>query len=118
MPPQKLMRSFLILWLVTGVVLLVASLETVNSALRTPAHANPHLVVLGAVEALAAALFLIPRSMRVGAIGLLVTIFTAFAVHTALHEFRGDLLLYAATVFFILIHGPLTPEQLRHTLRR
>jgi membrane-associated HD superfamily phosphohydrolase len=116
MPPQRLMRSFLFLWLVTGVVLLVGSLETVNSALRSSAHANPHLVVLGSVEALAAALFLVPRSMRVGAIGLLVTIFTAFAVHTALHEFRGDLLLYAATVSFIVIHGPLTREQLQHTI--
>lgn len=116
MPPQRLMRSFLFLWLVTGVVLLVGSLETVNSALRSSAHANPHLVVLGSVEALAAVLFLVPRWMRVGAIGLLVTIFTAFAVHIALHEFRGDLLLYAATVSFIVIHGPLTREQLRHTI--
>jgi hypothetical protein len=116
MPPQSLMRSFLFLWLVTGVILLVGSLETVSSAFRSSAHANPHLVVLGSAEAMAAALFLVPRSMRLGAIGLLGTISTAFAVHTALHEFRGDLLLYAATVSFILIHGPLTREQLRYAI--
>jgi uncharacterized membrane protein YphA (DoxX/SURF4 family) len=115
MPPQRLMRAFLFLWLATGVALLYGSIETVRSALE-PSHANPHLVILGSVEAVAAALFLFPRWMRVGAIGLLITIFVAFAVHSALHEFRGDLLLYGAAVFFILIHGPLTREQIRVTM--
>lgn len=112
MPPKQLMRAFLFLWLATGIALLYGSVETVKSALQT-SHANPHLIVLGSVEALAAALFLIPRSIRVGAIGLLVTISVAFVVHTTLGQFRGDLLLYAAAVLFILIHGPLTREQLR-----
>ena len=115
MPPQRLMRAFLFLWLATGVALLYGSVETVRSALGS-SHANPHLVILGSVEAVAAALFLVPRSMRVGAIGLLITIFIAFAVHSALHEFRGDLLLYGAAVLFILIHGPLTREQIRVTM--
>jgi hypothetical protein len=116
MPPRSLLRGFLFLWLVTGIVLLIGSLETVRSAVGSSHHANPHLALLGSVEGLAAALFLVPRSMRVGAIGLLLTIFIAFAVHTALHEFRGDLLLYSATVLFVLIHGPLTREQFRVAL--
>ena len=116
MPPRNLMRGFLFLWLATGVALLYGSVETVRSALESSAHANPHLVILGSVEAIAAALFLVPRLMRFGAIGLLITIVVAFAVHTALHEFRGDLLLYAAAVSFILIHGPLTREQFRATM--
>ena len=116
MPPQKLMRSFLTLWIVTGVVLLAGSAQTVSSGLSNSAHANPHLVLLGSVEALAAALFLVPRSMRLGAIALLITISAAFGVHTALHQFRGDLLLYAATVSFILVHGPLTSEQFRRAI--
>jgi hypothetical protein len=118
MPPRTLMRGFLFLWLVTGIVLLIGSLETVLSAVDSSRHANPHLVLLGSVEGLAAALFLVPRWMRVGAIGLLLTIFIAFAVHTVLHVFRGDLLLYGATVAFVLIHGPLTPEQFRLALSR
>ena len=116
MPPRNLMRGFLFLWLVTGLVLLTGSLETVRSAVGSSHHANPHVALLGALEGLAAALFLVPRWMRVGAIGLLLTIFTAFAVHTALHEFRGDLLLYSAAVLFVLIHGPLTREQFRDAL--
>lgn len=114
MPSQRLMRTFLFLWLATGVALLYGSVDTLRSAIA-PAHSNPHLGLLASVEAAAAILFLIPRSMRIGAVGLLITIFVAFAVHGVLHQFRADLLLYAAAVFFILIHGPLTREQLRVT---
>ena len=112
MPPQRLLRSFLFLWLATGLALLYGSVQTASSALRG-VHLNPHLVLLGSVEALAAILFVIPRTMRVGAVGLLATIFIAFSVHAALHEFRADLLLYGAVVSFVMIHGSLTREQFR-----
>lgn len=115
MPPQRLMRGFLFLWLATGVALLYGSFDTIRSAVD-PAHANPHLALLAAVEGAAAVLLLIPRSMRIGAIGLLITIFVAFAVHSVLHEFRADLLLYGAAVSFILNHGPLTRDQVRVTI--
>lgn len=113
MPPRRLLRGFLLLWLTTGVVLLVASLETVRTALGGARHANPHVALLGGVEALAAALFLAPRSMRLGAIALVLTIGLAFVVHTVLGEYRGDLLVYAAGVAFVGIHGPLTRDQWR-----
>ena len=113
MPPERLMRSFLFLWLTTGIALFYGSIETARSAFASAAHFNPHLVVLASVEALAAVLFLIPRTMRLGAIGLLTTIFIAFTVHAVLHQFRGDLLLYGAAVLFVWIHGPLTTQQFR-----
>ena len=109
------MRAFLFLWVATGIALLYGSVETARSALAS-SHANPHLLVLGSIEAVAAVLFLVPRLMRAGAIGLLLTISAAFAVHTSLHEFRGDLLLYGAAVLFIWTHGPLTREQFRVTV--
>lgn len=113
MPSRRLLRSFLFLWLATGLALLYGSIQTAISALHPGGHLNPHLVLLASVEALAAILFVIPRSMRVGAVGLLATIFIAFSVHAALHEFRADLLLYGAVVSFVLIHGSLTREQFR-----
>ena len=113
MPPQRLLRSFVFLWLATGVALLYGSIQTARSAFQPGVHLNPHLVFLASVEALAAILFVIPRVMRVGAVGLLATIFIAFSVHAALHEFRADLLLYGAVVLFIMIHGSLTREQFR-----
>lgn len=115
MPPQRLMRAFLFLWVVTGIALLYGSVATIKSALGS-SHGNPHLLVLGSIEAVAAVFFLIPRWMRAGGAGLLLTISIAFAVHTLLREFRGDLLLYGAAVLFILIHGPLTREQFRVTV--
>ena len=33
--------------------------------------------------------------------------------HLALGEWRGDLLVYAAAVAFVAVHGPITPAQWR-----
>lgn len=113
MPPRGLLRSFLALWLVTGIALFIASIMTVADASAGARHFNPHLVLLGAIEALGAALFLVPRTMRFGAIVLLATIGVAFVVHSALGQFRADLLVYEADVAFIAIHGSLTSLQWR-----
>jgi hypothetical protein len=118
MPSRSLLRSFLALWMVTGLVLLIASAATVREALAGARHANPHLVLLGCVEASAALLFLLPRTFRLGGGGLLVVIGIAFVIHAALGEFRGDLLLYDVVVLFTLVHGPLTGAQWRATLSR
>ena len=118
MPPVSLLRSFLALWIVTGVVLLVGGVETMREAWTGSSQANPHLVLLGGIEAVAALCFIIPRTFRIGAIGLLATISVAFVVHTALGQFRGDLLLYGVVVLFVLVHGPLTETQLRAAISR
>lgn len=117
MPPRALLRAFLALWSTTALVLLIASMATVREAWLAP-HVNPHLVALGSIEALAALLFMIPRTFRAGAIGLLVTIGAAFVVHATLGQFRGDLLLYEAAVAFVLVHGPLTSVQWRAAMSR
>src|SRR5215207_7399447 len=118
MPSRRLLRSFLTLWMVTGIVLLIASAATVHEAWTGARHANPHLVLLGGAEALAALFFLIPRTFRLGAVGLLVAISIAFVVHAALGEFRGDLVIYALVVLFALVHGPLSGAQWRAALSR
>lgn len=118
MPSRSLLRAFLALWMITGFILLVASLTTVRGALVTLDHVNPHLVTLGSVEAAAAVLFLIPRTFRAGAIGLIVTIGVAFATHLALGQFRGDLFLYGVVVWFALVHGPLTRTQWQAAMSR
>ena len=120
MPSRSLLRSFLVLWMVTGLLLLIASGATVRdaSAWAGARHAHPHLALLGGVEAFAALLFLVPRTCRLGAAGLLVVIGVAFVVHAAIGQFRGDLLLYAVVVLFTLVHGPLTGAQWRAALSR
>ena len=118
MPPRSLLRAFLALWLITGGILLVTSLTTIRAAWVVLDHVNPHLVTLGSIEAVAAVLFLIPRTFRAGAIGLIATIGVAFVTHLALAQFRGDLLLYGAVVWFALVHGPLTTAQWQAAISR
>ena len=117
MPSRSLLRAFVALWLVTGTVLLVASIATVQEAWAGSRHINPHLATLGGLEAVAALLFMLPRTLRAGAIALLVTIAVAFMTHIVLGQFRGDLLLYGTAVAFVLVHGPLTPMQWRAAIR-
>ena len=64
-----------------------------------------HLALRGAVEAISALLFLIPRTLRAGAAGLLFVFGVAFLFHTAHHEFRGEILLYAAAVILVAVYG-------------
>lgn len=118
MPPRNLMRGFLALWFATGLIILILSAETLRTGLIAAPHGDPHSVLLGGVEAMAASLFLIPRTMRVGAAGLLTTIGVALAVHATLGQFRGDLVVYAVVVLFVALHGPLTAAQLRFALTR
>jgi hypothetical protein len=75
-------------------------------------------MLLGGVEAAAAVLFLLPRAMRVGAVGLLLTIGIALTVHAVMGQFRGDLVLYAAAVTFVMVHGPLTRAQFVRAMGR
>src|SRR5215208_1554111 len=116
MPPRKLLRAFLGLWAVTGLVLFVGSVDTVREAVVGRPH--PHLAILGSVEAMAAVLFLVPRTMRLGALGLGIALGLALGLHAAVGEFRSDLLVYGAAVSFVAIHRPLRPDQLRAALGR
>lgn len=104
-PPRRLVWSFVALWWTTGALLLYWSARTTRGALATSGDHSTHVALLGAAEALSAGLFLIPRTLRLGAIGLLATFAVAFLAHALQHEFRGDLLLFAAVVTFVAVHG-------------
>jgi uncharacterized membrane protein YphA (DoxX/SURF4 family) len=114
MPSRSLVRSFVALWWILGGALMLGSIQTVLAGLHGGQGVNPHLVVLGSVEAVAALLFLIPSTLRVGAVGLLLTIAVALSVHVTRHQFRWDLLVFGAAVLFVAVHGTLTPAQWRH----
>ena len=103
-PPRGLVGAFVLLWWTLGIGLLISSVQTAAHALAS-AHPNPHLVLLGAVETVSASLFLIPRTARVGASGLLLTLIVGCAAHSLQHEVRWDLAVYAAAVLFVAVHG-------------
>jgi len=110
-PSQSLMRAFVFLWWTLGLVLLVVSIQTVQDTLGTNHHSP--LVLLAGTEAVAALLFLLPRTMRVGAAGLLLVLAVAFLLHLTQRQFRWDLVLYASAVVFVAIHGSLSTPQWR-----
>ena len=110
MPPRCVALAFLGLWWTLGIALLAWSIATVHGALAAgqPAnhHAAFHAALVGSVEAIGAILFLIPRTMRVGAAVLLLAFAAALLLHALEHHFRADLVVYAAAVVYIAMHGP------------
>jgi hypothetical protein len=103
----RLRHAFTAFHLTLGLGLLWASVHTVLHAGTTDLHAR----VIGSVEALGALTFLVPRTLRVGALLLLVTILLAMLIHAARGEPRADLLVYAAGVWLVATHeGAAEPQ--------
>jgi hypothetical protein len=100
-------RSLIAFHLALGGGLLIGSVQTIVAAWPPAAGpASAHLALLAGVEALGAALFLIPRTLRVGAALLLLTLVVAFLAHGVRGHWRWDLVVYAAGTWFIAVHGP------------
>jgi hypothetical protein len=98
---RYLRHAFLLFHLVLGVALLWGSVHTVLHL----GSSDPHALIIGTVEAVAAVAFLLPRTMRVGAGVLLGVLALAFVLHAARGEWRPDLLVYAAGVLLVAVHG-------------
>lgn len=106
-PPRNLVRAFLALYVILGLVILVESVETVLRA-RGGAFHGPdrlHAPILGGLEAAAAAAFLVPRAMHVGAAVLLAIFALAFGLHALQGSPNLVLLVYGAGVLFVRVHG-------------
>jgi uncharacterized membrane protein YphA (DoxX/SURF4 family) len=108
MHANRLRYAFVALHVVLGVVIFAQSVITAAySSGWLPAHArNIHLLALGSVEAVLAILLLVPRTTRVGALGLLIVLALAIVVHASRGEFSAALIVYAAGVAYVGIHGP------------
>ena len=106
MVTPTLRRSFIAFHLTLGLMLLFGSVRTAVEALAVHgSHPNPHVAALGILEGAGAVLFLWPRSMRAGGVVLLLSIGLAVLVHAVDGQFRGDLLVYAAGTWFVMVHG-------------
>jgi len=106
-PDQGLVRAFLTLYVALGLVVGYQSIQTIASALRggMSTHDRPHAILLGALETAAAVLFLIPRTMRWGAAGLIAVFSIAFLLHAIDGHPNPALLVYAAAALFVRAHG-------------
>ena len=78
MPDRPLFRQFVVLYVTLGLVVLIQSVETAVGAVRgtIPPVDQHHALILGTLETIAAVLFLVPRTMRLGADLLLVRVRT------------------------------------------
>lgn len=99
-------RSFIAFHLVLGLGLLVGSAQTLLHALAPDnRHSHQHLALVAAVEAIGAILFVLPRTLRPGALLLVLTIGLGFVAHAIRGEWRPDLAIYAAGAWFVFVHG-------------
>ena len=112
MATPALRRSFFAFHVTLGLVLLVFSVKTALDALSPAAGHLPHVAALiGTIEAVGAVLFLFPRTLRTGGALLLLSIGVALLLHGLGGQFRGDLLIYAAGTWFVMVHGPAWPTR-------
>ncbi len=105
MTDPNLRRAFIVLHAALGLGLLAATLQMGLHAMREHGGLGLHLGFLVALEGIGAVLFLIPRTLRVGAIALLIVLVGGFALHLTRGEFEAQLLVYAAAVWFVFVHG-------------
>lgn len=96
--------AFVVFHLILGGVIFLQSVSIVLRALSVHvAGSVSHLTILALVEAIAALLFLVPKTARVGG-GILLAVI-AFAIFV--HGIRGELplLVYAAGVVLVMVEG-------------
>ena len=110
---RQLLGAFAVLWFTTGTLLLLLSAATFVKTIPSGIQPNVALAVLSGIETVAALLFLVPRSMRVGGAGLVGTLAFAFIAHALTGEVVPQLILYACCVGFVAAHGQLTRAQWR-----
>ena len=95
-------RAFQLLHLVLGAGLLATGTDTLVRAL----HDGPApLAVVAAMVVLAAALFLAPRTVRVGGITLLLVVLAVLAERAFRGQWRLELIVYAAGIWYVVVRG-------------
>lgn len=107
MTNHMLRRSFIAFHLTLGAVVFLQSLLAVFQTHRAglASHFGLGVAVLAGAETVAALLFILPATLRVGAVSLLAIFLFALAFHGLHGELESTLLVYAAGVFFVMIHG-------------
>jgi uncharacterized membrane protein YphA (DoxX/SURF4 family) len=96
-------RAFMIFHAVLGGVLLLMSHNVLFHSLHE--HGFGHLTFVAALQLVGAVLLLIPRTLKIGGVALLVVLIPGFIVHLTRGEWELQLLIYAAAVYFVMVHG-------------
>src|SRR5262245_58171857 len=104
---NQLRRAFVLFHLVLAAVVFIGGAHTAATALGLMGgHGfNLGLLLLGGAEAALAIAFLLPPTVRAGAVGLIAVLTLAVVLHALAGEFRGSLIVYAAAAAFVGAHG-------------
>ena len=105
MTGQNVRRAFIVFHVTLAIVVLVQSVVTLVHAVHSPMEGHIGMVLpwFAGLEALAALLLLIPKTLKIGGWLLIVIFLAAIAYHGPLYE--APLFVYLAGVIFIMIHG-------------
>ena len=105
MNDRRLHTIFLIFYYTLGIVVCLQSVQTAwySAGIGTAYPPNIPLICLAGAEAIAAILFLIPATMKIGAWILLVIFGIAILIHGHNGELHSTLFVYAAGVLLILV---------------
>jgi uncharacterized membrane protein YphA (DoxX/SURF4 family) len=98
---DRIRRAFIVFHLILGLALLWGSIHTLLHLGPPDVHAR----IVGILEAVGALAFLVPATLRLGAGLLLFSLLGAMLLHAAQGEVRPDLLVYAAGVLLVMVHG-------------
>ncbi len=103
MSALQVRRAFMVFHGVLGGVLLIMGHNALYHSLHQ--HGFGHLTLVAALELIGAILLLIPRTLKIGGVALLVVLIPGFIAHLTRGEWELQLLIYAAGVYFIMVHG-------------
>lgn len=105
MARKGLRRAFVAFHLTLGIVIFIESVLAVIHSLhsQTASHLTSILPWFAAVEAISAAMLLIPQTLKIGGAILLLIFIAAIVVHGPADGL--PLFVYAAAVVFVMAHG-------------
>jgi len=111
MAASSVRRAFMLFHLALGLGILAATAQTAYHGLTEHQGLDLHLGMLVTLETLGALLFLLPKSIKAGGSVLLVVLLGGFVIHLTRGELAVQLLIYAAGVWFVMVHGPVWGAQ-------
>ncbi|MCP4768314.1 MAG: hypothetical protein GY875_18855 [Gammaproteobacteria bacterium] len=93
--------------LTLAIIILVLSVATAIDAAGLLADTSPnwHLFILATAESIAAILFVIPLTTRLGGGVLIVILLFAFCVHALVGDLQLPLLVYIVGTMLVVVHG-------------
>ncbi len=98
-------RAFQLFHAVLGVGLLAMGLFALAHAMHDLAG-HGHYAFVAALQASGAILLLVPRTVRWGGVALLLVLLPGFVNHLVRGQWEIHLLILAAGVWFVMVHGP------------